>query len=100
MRKIINISALIFFIWLVLDTLSIPSAFLNFILLGEVPGTQKSLSPTMMLAIMTTASGIIIFEMLARKFIVVRTTRQYLLSFISKRERLPQRRFGRINPAS
>lgn len=100
MRKIINISALIFFIWLVLDTLQIPAILLNFILLGELPGTEKSLSPTMMLAIMTTVSGIIVFEMLARRFTVIKSTRQQFLSLMNKRERLPRRRFSRINPAS
>lgn len=100
MRKIINISALIFFIWLVLDAFNIPSALFNFILLGELPGTEKSLSPTMMLAIMTTIVGIILFEMLARRFTVIRRTRQQFLALASKNERLPRRRFSKINPAS
>lgn len=100
MRKIINISALIFFVWLVLDTFQIPAALLNFLIIGELPGTQKSLSPTMMLAILTTIVSIIFFELLARKFAVIRQTRQQFLSLINKRERLPRRRFSRINPAN
>jgi CRP-like cAMP-binding protein len=96
MRKIINGIAIIFFIWLVLDTLHVPDMIVNFLLVGELPGTNAMLSPTMMLAIMTALSGIIIFELLARRFDLLRQIRHRFLSLMTKRERLPKRRFGRV----
>lgn len=94
MRKAINISAFLFFIWLVLDTLSVPSVLLNFLLVGELPGTQISLPPVIMLAILSTIFGVIIFETLARHIEITHRTRKQLLS-ISRRSQLPKRRFNR-----
>ncbi len=96
MRKTINIIALVFFTWLVLDTLNVPGAVLNFLLVGELPGTTVSLSPSLMLAIMTTAIGTIVFELMARRIEVVWRIRRYMINLIDRRERLPRRRFGRI----
>jgi hypothetical protein len=96
MRKIINSIALIFFIWLVLDTLNVPGAVLNFLLVGELPGTTVSLSPSLMLAIMTTVIGMIVFELMARRIEVVWHIRRYMINLIARRERLPRRRFSRI----
>lgn len=96
MRKTINSAALLFFSGLVLITFDVPSLLLNFILVGELPGASHSLSPSLMLALMTTVAGIIVFELLARKVSVVRRTRQQLMSLINRQARLPKRRFSRI----
>lgn len=95
MRKLINISALIFFVWLLLDALNIPSMLLYFLLMGELPGTNVSLSPTIMLALMTIASAILLFEFSARRIEVVWRIRQSLIHMMARRERLPRRRFNR-----
>ncbi len=96
MRKTINILSLLFLIWLVLDTFNVPSVLLNFLLVGQIPGASTTLSPSMMLAIMTATGGIIIFEMLARRIEVIWRIRQYVTKFIDRRERLPHRRYSRI----
>lgn len=96
MRKTINIAALLFFIWLLLSNFDVPSILLNFLLVGELPGASTSLSPSLMLAIMTMLSGIIIFELLARKMNVVRQTRKQLVALMDRRTRLPKRRYSRI----
>ena len=96
MRKAINISAILFFVWLVLDAFRIPDAFLNFLLVGALPGTDTRLAPSTMLAIMTVIGGLIIFDLLVRKAGVVWRTRRLVASYINRRERLPSRRFGRI----
>lgn len=95
MRKFINISALLFFIFLVCDAFDVPYYVLTFLLVGEIPGTNTTLSPTTMLAIMSAASGMIIFELLARRIGVIYRTRQYMVEFLKRSERLPRRRFGR-----
>ncbi len=96
MRKTINICTLLFLGWLIIDAFHITDAVLNFLLVGVVPGTNTSLSPTMMLAIMTAISGIIIFELLARRVEIVHRIRQHFMKIVTKRERLPKRRFGRV----
>jgi len=96
MRKVVNISALIFFILLVLDAFNMPDAFLNFLLIGELPGTTVSLPPTMMLAIMTALIGLIVFELAARKVEVIRRIRYHLTHLILRHERLPKRRFSHL----
>jgi hypothetical protein len=96
MRKAINISALLFFVWLVLDTLNAPSALLNFLLVGELPGTTTALSPTLMLALMTAATGLIVFELAARRIEIVWRIRQQFIQVMTRRQRLPRRRFSRI----
>ena len=96
MRKAINISALLFFTWLILDTFQVLDKLMYFLVIGQVPGTTQSLSPTMMLAIMSGLIGIVVFETLARRFDVLRRIRRFLVGAISRRERLPNRRFTRI----
>jgi uncharacterized membrane protein YuzA (DUF378 family) len=96
MRKTINILALVFFVWLVLNTLQVPDLLMNFLLVGALPGSTTSLSPTMMLAIMTTCVGFIVFELLARRFGVFRNIRYHFINLTKKSERLPKRRFSRV----
>jgi hypothetical protein len=96
MRKAINISALLFFIWLILDTFQVLDKLMYFLVIGQVPGTTQSLSPTMMLAIMSGLIGIVVFETLARRFDVLRRIRRFFVGAVSRRERLPNRRFTRI----
>jgi hypothetical protein len=96
MRKTINIFALLFLVWLMLDTFNVPSVLLNFLLVGQVPGASTTLSPSMMLAIMTALGGVLIFEMLARRIEMIWRIRQQLRKFIERRERLPHRRYSRI----
>lgn len=95
MRKTINTMALLLFIWLVLDAFDVPQMMLNFLLVGELPGTTVRLSPSTMLAIMTMATAIVIFELLARRFQIFRRIRYQLTHLQNMRERLPKRRFGR-----
>lgn len=95
MRKAINISAFLFFIWLVLDTLNVPSILLNFLLVGELPGMHTSLPPIVMLVIISTVFGIVVFELLARRIEIARRTRQQLLNAL-RHSQLPRRRFHRV----
>jgi hypothetical protein len=96
MRKTIPMTALLLFIWLLLDAFHILDILINFILVGEVPGMKTSLSPTVMLAIMAALSMVVVFELLARRIKVIWRIRQQLHKFIERRERLPRRRFSRI----
>lgn len=95
MRKAINLSALLFFIWLLLDAFNVPSLLLNFLLIGELPGMQTSLPPVAMLAIVSTLFGIIVFEIAARRVEIIHRTRQQIITITSRRNRLPKRRFNR-----
>ncbi len=67
MRKTINTLALLTFVWLLLDALNIPNMLLNFLLAGELPIIGTSISPAIMLAIMTLTAGVVVFELLARR---------------------------------
>ena len=96
MRKIINISAFVVFVWLVLDALKVPDSFLYFLLVGELPGTALRLSPNIMLALTTLSLGLIIFEFSARRIEIVRRIRQQAIAMMTRREQLPRRRFTRI----
>jgi hypothetical protein len=96
MRKAINIFTLIFFIWLVLDTFNIPSALVEFLLVGRLPGMNSSLSPNLMLALTTGLAGIIIFESLARHICVFGRIRRHFIAVIARQKRLPRRRFSQI----
>ncbi len=95
MRKLINITALIFFIYLVLDTFKVFDNLLLFLLMGELPGTDTRLSPTTMLSLITLAIGVIVFEMSARHIGSVRRIRTLFFSLLARKERLPKRRFNR-----
>ncbi|MFZ2544522.1 MAG: hypothetical protein WAW80_00930 [Candidatus Saccharimonadales bacterium] len=96
MRKTINIFTLIFFILLVSNTLDISNVLLKFLLVGELPGTNTILSPSMMLAIITTISGIIIIKFLTRRVEIIRKESRLVNTIIARQERLPNRRFTRI----
>lgn len=96
MRRTITILAFLFLLWIMFDVAQIQDVFLNFLLVGVVPGTETALSPSLMLAIMTALSGIIIFEILARNLEIIRKIRKQFLGITATRERLPKRRFNRI----
>lgn len=96
MRKTINIIAFIFFIWLVVDALNLFDALTAFLLTGIIPGSDIALSPNFMIAATTLLSGIILFELAARRFAIVRNIRYYITHLGGKQDRLPKRRFSRI----
>ena len=96
MRKAINIFTLVFFIWLVMSAVDFPGVLLSFLIVGAIPGTDASVSPTIMLAITSLSGGYIIFEILARRVTTVRRIREQLVLVATRRERLPIRRFSRV----
>ncbi|MDB5183498.1 MAG: hypothetical protein JWO07_179 [Candidatus Saccharibacteria bacterium] len=95
MQKTITISGLIFLTWIILDTFHVINSIMSFMLVGAIPGSNASVSPTMMLAIVTTLGGIVVFELLARRFNVIRRIRYHFLVLTRKQDRLPKHRFGR-----
>ncbi len=80
MRKLLNIATIILSIWLAVDVLHAPQMLLSFLLVGEVPGLNISLSPTLMMALLTVAMGVVIFEIAARRYNTIRHWRRRLLS--------------------
>ena len=95
MRKTINIIALLFLIWLVLDTFNILGILLNFLLVGAIPGTSATVSPAAMLGIMVGISTVILFEILARHIKSFARIRKHCKHFAIRHSHLPKRRFGR-----
>ena len=96
MRKAINIFTLLFFIWLVLSVIDFPSILLSFLIIGAIPGTNASVSPTIMLVVTSLSGAYIIFEILSSRVITVRRIREHLVNLATRRERLPLRRFSRV----
>lgn len=96
MRKAINIFTLLFFIWLVLSAIDFPSMLLSFIVVGAIPGTNASVSPTVMFVIASLSGTYVVFEILARRITTVRRIREHLTNLVTRRERLPIRRFSRV----
>lgn len=96
MRKAINIFTLLFFIGLVMNAIDFPSILLSFLIVGAIPGTDASVSPTIMLVITSLSGAYIVFEILARRVTTVRRIREHLFNLASRRERLPIRRFSRV----
>ena len=92
MRKAINMAALLTFIWLVLDTLHIPDMLMNFLLAGQLPFSNLSLSPSLMLTLLVAVAGVVAIEMSIRRFTLARRARTLLV----KRERAPKRNLKRI----
>lgn len=91
MKKAINTLALLTFIWLVLDALRIPNMFLNFLLAGELPFSETTLSPGLMIVLVTAVAGLIAIEVMIRRLSLAHRAR----SLAPKRGHLPKRRFGR-----
>lgn len=91
MRKTINTIALLFFIWLVLDTFNVFNILLNFLIAGEIPFIKIALPPSFMLTLMTVVASVVVFELLARRIEVVSRLRRTVFSYIFKRSR-----FGRL----
>jgi hypothetical protein len=90
MRKTINVIALLFFIWLVLDAFNIPDALLNFLLAGEIPGIKVVLPPTTMLAVFVTTALVLVFEALSRRVESLRRVRQAIFGFVARSHRAPR----------
>ena len=95
MHKTITIAIIIAISWIVLSSSHISDAFVNFIIIGAVPGSTATLSPTMMLAILTAFVGTLLFRMLVRRLHVLRKIRYHFTHLTAKQERLPKRRFKR-----
>lgn len=96
MRKIINTIALLYFIWLILDAFNVPVILIKFLLVGEVPGMRASLSPNLMLVLMTVTAGAIVFGLLTRHIKITWRIRHYIINLVARRERLPRKRFEHI----
>ena len=87
MRKFIITTVIFCLVFLAIDTVHISTLFINFLLLGEIPFTDTSLSPTMMLAIMTASAMIILLEILSYKITRIRQVRQKALEMATKKLR-------------
>lgn len=87
MRKFIITTVIFCLVFLAIDTVHISTLFINFLLLGEIPFTDTSLSPTMMLAIMTASAMIILLEILSYKITRIRQMRQKALEVTTKKLR-------------
>lgn len=68
MKKMINIAALVLFVWLLLNAFDLPEAIIGFLFVGRIPGTTMSLSPTVMLVFHVSMIVLILFELLAHRF--------------------------------
>lgn len=79
-----------------LDAFAIPDALMYLLVIGALPGTSATVSPALMLAVTSGLIGLILFETAARHFGVVRRIRRFLFGTLSRRERLPARRYTRI----
>lgn len=64
----INIAALVLFVWLLLNAFHLPEAIIGFLFVGTIPGTTISLSPTVMLIFHVSMIALILFELLAHRF--------------------------------
>ena len=80
MLKIIKIIVMIVLIWLGINALHITDVFIDFLLVGKIPGFETNLSPTLMLAIITTTAGAILFEFAAKKFMSIGKWRKQVLT--------------------
>jgi hypothetical protein len=84
MRKIINITALGVFIWLLIDAFNVIEALITFLLVGEIPGTGLRLSPSVMLLIMTAGFFLVVFEIFSRRHAALRAWRKQLFATFSR----------------
>lgn len=96
MRGIINWAAFSYFVWLVVDALHLPAAFIDFLLVGALPGTTGSVPASVMLTIIGAIAAIIVLDIASRHITVMYRVRAQLSRMSRQRSHLPQRRFSRI----
>lgn len=96
MRGIINWAAFSYFVWLVIDAFHIPSMFIDFLLVGALPGTSGTVPASVMLTVIGAVAALISLEIASRHIAVMYRVRKQLSRLSERRSHLPQRRFSRI----
>lgn len=96
MRSIINWAALLYFVWLVANAFSLPSAFIDFLIVGALPGTSINVPAGTMLTIFSILTGLFLLELASRHIAIIYQVRKHLSRLGNQRSHLPQRRFSRI----
>lgn len=96
MRGIINWAAFSYFVWLVIDAFHLPAAFVDFLLVGALPGTTVNVPASVMLTIIGVISAILVLDIASRHIALIYRVRQQLSRLNRQRSHLPERRYSRI----
>lgn len=95
-KKAIVVSMLILIIVSILSKSGVLNSLLIFLLVGAVPGTSVSISPSLMLLIVGAGFWAITFHFTAGKFITSRQTKRLIKKHITRKQRMPKRRYSQI----
>lgn len=95
-KKAVIISILVFVSVLILSESGVLNSLLVFLLIGAIPGTSVTISPTLMLTMAGAGLWVMIFHFTAGKFISSRQTKRLIKKHITRKQRMPKRRYGQI----
>lgn len=95
MRRFINISAFVVFVWLVIDALKLPDELLGFILAGQLPYTNLVVPANVMITFIAfgVLAGALVF--LVDKFADQKQIVYLVKAISNKNKHLPKQRFNR-----
>lgn len=95
-KKAVIISILVLTIVVVLSESGVLNSLLIFLLIGAVPGTTITISPSLMLLTAGAGFWAVIFHFTAGKFISSRQTKRLIKKHITRKQNMPKRRYSRI----
>lgn len=94
MKKAIIITCLTASLLLILNTGDTLNALLLFLTVGVIPGTAISLSPSIMLFLITSVSAYIIASLIFDNVVRTMSFRQFIQTQLLQKRDLPHRRFS------
>lgn len=95
-KKAVILSVAVLLIYTVLSESGVLNSLLIFLVIGAIPGTSISISPNVMLLIAGAGLWALLFHLTAGKFISSRQTKRLIKKHITRKQRMPKRRFSQI----
>jgi glycerol-3-phosphate acyltransferase PlsY len=96
MKKHIITTTTTLFIAVFLVYSGILNALIMFLLMGQIPGTSYSVPASVMLALLTITTVLIIASIVVTKMQHTTAIRRLLKKHLAHKARMPRRRFGQI----
>lgn len=96
MFRIVFFSVISVIVVALLSQSGVADSLLAFLLVGAVPGTSYSLSPTLMLAAIAAITWVILFNIMVVKIIDLKSTKKQNTRHSSRTGHMPKRRYEKI----
>lgn len=96
MKKTIILSSIVILTAALLVESGVLNALIMFLLMGQIPGTSYSISPSVMLLLLGTVTALILYRVTAVKILRSVNVHRLAKKHLAHKARMPRRRYSQV----